>query len=63
MKVNVVTNWGSFIITNGASAGTNLFSYYKLEERLLQNRETITNWDKIYCKLGQVLPIRAIITN
>ena len=47
----------------GASAGTNLVSYYKLEERLLQNRETITNWDKIYYKLGQVLPIRAIITN
>ena len=42
----------------GASAGTNLFSYYKLEERLLQNRETITNWDKIYCKA-----FRAIITN
>ena len=41
---NVVTNWGS---------------YYKLEQPLLQNRAAITNLDKIYCKLGQVLQIRA----
>ena len=41
---NVVTNWGS---------------YYKLEQPLLQNRAAITNLGKIYCKLGQVLQIRA----
>ena len=51
----------------GASAGTNLVSYYKLEERLLQNRETITNWDKKYIinwgryyQLGQLLQIGAM---
>ena len=37
--------------------------YYKLGETLLQNRADITNWGKIYYKLGQVLQIRAIITN
>ena len=41
---NIVTNWGS---------------YYKLEQPLLQNRAAITNLGKIYCKLGQVLQIRA----
>ena len=31
---------------------------------LLQIRASvITNWDKLYYKLGQVLQIRAIITN
>ena len=29
----------------------------------IQNRAAITNWDKIYYKLGQVLQIRATITN
>ena len=37
IRVSVVTNWGS---------------YYKLGQSLLQNRAAITNWDKIYYKLG-----------
>ena len=44
--------------------------YYKLGQTLLQigqpllqNGAAITNWDKMYYKLGQVLQIRAIITN
>ena len=45
---NVVTSWGS---------------YYKLGQPLLQNRAAITNCGKMYYKLGQVLQIRAIITN
>ena len=54
IRAKVVTNWGSFIITNWGS-------YYKLEQRLLQNRAVITNWGNMYYKLGQVLQIRAII--
>ena len=37
IEANAVTNWGS---------------YYKLEQPLLQNRAAITNWGKIYYKLG-----------
>ena len=40
IRANVVTNWSS---------------YYKLEQPLLQNRAAITNWGKMYYKLGQVL--------
>ena len=36
----------------GASVVTNWGSYYKLGQPLLQNRVTITNWGKIYYKLG-----------
>ena len=48
ISVSVVTNWGS---------------YYKLSQPLLENTAAITNWSKMYYKLGQVLQIRAIITN
>ena len=51
IRANVVTNWGSFIITNWGS-------YYKLGQPLLQNRAAITNWGRYY-KLGQLLQIRA----
>ena len=37
--------------------------YYKSGQPLLQNRAAIANWSKMYCKLGQVLQIRAITTN
>ena len=47
----------------GASAVTNWGSYKKLGQPLLQNRAAIANPGKIYYKLGQVLQIRAIITN
>ena len=47
----------------GASVVANWGSYYKSGQPLLQNRVAIKNWDKIYYKLGQVLQIRAIITN
>ena len=46
-----------------ASAVTKCGSYYKLGQPLLQNKVAITNWDKIYNKLEQVLQIRAINTN
>ena len=39
----------------GASVITNWGSYYKLEKPLLENRAAITNWGKMYYKLGQVL--------
>ena len=46
--------------------GTSIFTdwgcYYKLGQPLLQNRAVITNWSKMYYKLGQVLQIKAIIT-
>ena len=44
IRANVVTNWGS---------------YYKLGQPLLQNRAAITNWGKMYYKLGHVLQIEA----
>ena len=44
IRASFVTNWGS---------------YYKLGHSLFQNRAAITNWRKIYYKLGQVLQIRA----
>ena len=56
IRANVVTNWGRLIVTNWGS-------YYKLGQPLLQNRAAITNWRKMYCKLGQVLQIRAIDSN
>ena len=51
---------------------TKIYRYYKLGQTLLQigaasslqiRAITITNWGKMYYKLGQVLQIRAIITN
>ena len=45
---SIVTKWGS---------------YYKLGQPLLQNSVAITNWNKIYYKLGQVLQVRVTITN
>ena len=47
----------------GASVVTNLGSYYKSGQPLLQNRAAITNWGKMYYKLWKVLQIRAITTN
>ena len=74
-----VKNWGSFVLLQtranvikigaaslfqfGAGAVTNLDSYYKLRHPLLENMAAITNWVKMYYKLGQELQIRAIITN
>ena len=57
IRANVVTIWDSFVITNWGS-------YYKLGQSLSQERSGfITIWGKIYCKLGQVLQIRAVIIN
>ena len=47
----------------GTSAVTNRGNRYTLGQLLLQNRAAITNWGKINYKLGQVLQIKAIITN
>ena len=63
IRANVWANWGIFIIEIGASFVTNWSSYYKLGQPLLQNRAAITNFGKMYYKLGQVLQIKAIITN
>ena len=38
-------------------------SYYEFRQGLLQNVVTITNESKIYYRLGQLLQIRASITN
>ena len=38
IRANVVTNWGSC---------------FKLGQRLLQNMAAITNWNKMYYKLGR----------
>ena len=46
IRAGVATNWGS---------------YYKLGQPLLQNRAAITNWGKMYYKLGQVLQIRQVL--
>ena len=71
-KYICITNRGKLVLQIGskfvllqirANFLTNLGSYYKLEQPLLQNRAAITNWVKMYYKLGQVLQIRAIITN
>ena len=53
----------ALLLQIGASVVTNWGSYYKLGQKLLQNRAAITNCDKMYYKLGQVLQIRAITTN
>ena len=63
VRANFVTNWGSVIIRNWANLVTSGDNYYKLRHPLLQNRADITNWSKIYYKLGQVLQIKEIITN
>ena len=47
----------------GARFVTNWGSYYKLGQRLLQNRAAITNWSNTYYKTRQVLQIRTIVTN
>ena len=60
-----VTNRGSFdllqiradvgvasLLQIGESAVTIWGSYYKLRQPLLQNRAAVTNWGKIYYKLG-----------
>ena len=42
IRACVITNWGN---------------YYKLGQPLLQNRVAITNWGKMYYKLGELLQI------
>ena len=65
----VITNWGkgvlqigaAFLLQIGANACYKLgqLFYYKLGQSLLQIRAGITNWGKVYYKLGQVLQIGA----
>ena len=55
--------WAALLLQIRASVVTYRGSYYKLGQPLLQNSAAITNWGKIYYKLGQVLQIRTIITN
>ena len=45
--------WASFITNQG--------SYYKLGQPLLQIRAAVTNWGKLYYKLGQLLQIGALL--
>ena len=63
IRANVVTNWDLSVLQIGAIVVTNWGNYYKLGQPLLQNREAMTNFGKMYYKLRQVLQIRAIITN
>ena len=44
-----------------ASVVTNWTSYYKLGQTLFQKRAAITNWGKIYYKLGQVYKLGHIL--
>ena len=62
IRANVVTNWGSCIITNQGKFCYKLKHLLQIRQPLLQNRAAITNWGKMYYKLGQVLQIRTIIT-
>ena len=55
--------WAAFLLQIGASFITNQGSYYKLGQSLLQIWAAITNWGKLYYKLGQLLQVGAIITN
>ena len=41
-----------------ASVVTNSGCYYKLGQRLLQNRAAITNLGKTYCKLGHNISVK-----
>ena len=53
IRADVVINWGSFVLLQiGASVVTNSGSHYKLRQPLLQNKAAITNWGKMYYKLG-----------
>ena len=57
-----VTNWGRFVLLQiRENVVTNWDSYCKLGQNvmLLQNRAAITNWGKMYYKLGQVLQVGA----
>ena len=50
IRVNVVTNLGSFIIINWGKC------CYKLGQLLLHNSAAVTNWGRYY-KLGQLLQL------
>ena len=63
IRANVVTNWGTFVITNWGKCCCKLGQLLQIRATVNTNRAAITNWGKIYYKLGQVLQIRAIITN
>ena len=59
-----VRNCGSFVLLQiRANVVANAGSYYKLGQTLLQNKEAITYWGKMYYKLEQVLQIRAVIAS
>ena len=51
----------NLLLQIGASVVTNWGSYYKLGQPLLQNRAAITNWGKMYHKLGQVLQMKQLL--
>ena len=55
IKAKVVTNWGSFIVTNWCKY---CYKLGQLLQPLLQTRATITNWGRYY-KSGQLLQIGA----
>ena len=51
------------VLQIGESVVRNCGSYYRLGQPLLQNKAAITNWGKMYYKLGQVLEISSVIAN
>ena len=55
-----ITNWGSFVLLHiRTNVVKNWGSFYKLGQPLLQNRAAVTNWGKMYYKLGKLLQIGA----
>ena len=70
LKSCFITNWGkellqigaAFLLQIGAKGYYKLgqLCYYKLGQSLLQIGAGITNWGKVYYKLGQVLQLEAI---
>ena len=52
LRQTLIQIGGAWLLQVGANVVTNWDSYYKLEQPLLQNNAAITNWDKMYYKLG-----------
>ena len=49
----------AYLLQNGADVITNWGSYYNLGQPLFQIGASVTNWGKLYYKLGQLLKIEA----
>ena len=63
IRANVVTNWGSSVITNCSKCCYKLGQLLQIKATIITKWGGFTNWGKMYYKLGQVFLIRTIITN